>query len=71
MIDWQLSSIGMENILTGMNLTFDFYQGHMIKNFFSWTSFSSDYLRIKFSSANLVRYFFITKSIQINLTIID
>ena len=39
----QLSSIGMENIFD-MIFTFEIYQGHRIKNLFTCTSLSSDFL---------------------------
>ena len=51
-VSYNLYSIDVGNFfdgLTCMNLMFDLYQGHMIKNnFFSCTSFSPDFLRNRY-----------------------
>ena len=65
-----------EKVLTGINLTFELYQGHMIKNIFFCTSISPDFFQKiqTVGQPNLVSVFLTSKSrrhFEINQAIID
>ena len=62
----------LEKCLTGINLTVNLYQGHMIENiFFSGTSISPDFLSMDYRSTKFVNTFLTSKYWEINRAIID